>query len=223
VRLTLLFGPMDVAARRQKRLLVLTAEGAALKMAGEGADLNSLCLLGFSSSLQAAQEGRVSLQSIRSNSHAVVYCVDRNGDLRTCKVLEPWHDSNKLYAFIASIPLEAAVKLDPEDAGVEEIPFNEPHAASDHANLHVIGGGWLNPGDDPSPASRFMVLVRHPQSKAWTCAASRTGECPSSYKSPDKLTSLCARAGIQLEEGALLVPMLQPKKVILEGGVVFIG
>lgn len=192
-------------------------------MAGEGADINSMSLLGFSSSLQDAQSGRVSLQSIRSNTHAVVYRVDRNCDLRPCKVLEPWHDSNKLYAFIASIPLESAIKLDPEDAGLEEISFDDPQEASEHANLHVIGSGWLSQGDDPSPASRFMVLVRHPESRAWSCAASRIGESPVSHKSPDRFTSLSARSGIQLVEGALLVPVLQPKKIILDSGVVFIG
>lgn len=189
----------------------------------DGPDLNSFSLLGFSPSIQAANEGQVSLQSIRTQVDAVMYCVDRNSDVRPHKVLEPWHDSNKLYAFIASIPLETVINLDPEDAGLEERSLHEPQEAGDAANLRVIGSGWVTEGEDPSPATRFMVLARHSESETWICAASQIGDFAAPYTAPSRFTSLCARAGIPLKEGTVLVPILQPKKLILEKGVVFIG
>ena len=171
---------------------------------------NASTILGFKYSEEQAEISLSPPKSDRSVSY-----LRRMGDtLRWVRIPEPHHDSNKLYASFKGIPTCVWLGMDLEDLGLETEGLSAAGVQHDE-DVQVtdfIGSGWINSKDD-AKSSIFMVACRQSGTASWRVFKLR--EClphvgdPASYH-------FC-------QECDIIVPMVQPKRVMTEQGVYFVG
>ncbi|KAJ3056970.1 hypothetical protein HK102_011118 [Quaeritorhiza haematococci] len=183
--------------------------------------VNQLPILGFASDMAAVQRGDISLQSIRSTHQIVCYRITTPSQLEKLSVLEPFHDSNKLYASMSGLPTGEITAIDLEDFGIEQKAFDATEPAKD--GVRIMGSNWLQPGDDSgtTATTRIAVAVRKEDGK-WVWVNYKMGETRIEDWNAGKIAGVLAEHGLNHIDN-LVLPVLQPKRVITPNGVVFVG
>ncbi len=129
------------------------------------------------------------------------------------QIPEPHHDSNKLYASFRGIPTNTWVELDLEDLGLEADGFNAEGERQDEVQLmDFIGAGWMDTSD-AAVDSKMMVACGQEGRQTWSIT--KIQEFPADVGD--------ATSYIGSQKCDIAIPFIQPKRVVTDKGVYFVG
>jgi hypothetical protein len=172
-------------------------------------DINSSTLLGFKYS-----ENQVDISLSPPKGDRTVSFLRRVGDTFTWfRIPEPFHDSNKLYASFKGFPSGAWLELDLEDLGLPAAAFKVEGVQQEEVRLmDFVGSGWMKSADDANKAV-VMVACGHSGKETWSISklAHRSVNVED--------VSACACD----QKCDVIIPMVQPERVVSEKGVYFVG
>lgn len=117
--------------------------------------------------VQSGGGTQTQLDAVRHAERQVVVVVVNNAPSSTRSVAtlipDPFHDSNKLYGVLRSLPLRHAFQFQLEDLGIEEkVCVGQPadHVIESFGPSNLIGGAWLDENRQPEwPADSRIALV----------------------------------------------------------------
>jgi hypothetical protein len=191
-------------------------------------------ILGFSSTI----DGPISLTPIQSNRRVIAVrhrppttTSSQSSVLFT--VVEPFHDSNKIYSSLSGLPFGPFVGFDPESIGFES--FAERLGGGEAGQVEaleepridemLIGGSWVGAGQKISPPHKVLVAVLAVGSGQWRGVLVPRAAL-GGLRSDDIVEAIengKDKDILQQHEESIIVPICCPKRVKRDGGVVFVG
>jgi hypothetical protein len=172
-------------------------------------DLNDFTILGF----KYAENTNVTLTPTQGQRY-VSFLRLIDGQFRWFQILEAHHDSNKLYASVAGIPTGSWVAMDLEDIGLEANGFKTTGAAVQDDKVVAqkwIGSGWMNQEDSTNP--KILIACGN---------GNDVFQFTKLNKYPTTLSDILSHLPSQ-HNFDIIIPIVQPKRVVSEKGVYFVG
>jgi hypothetical protein len=182
--------------------------------------VNEAAILGFKYSLSSSN---VTL-SPPKGTRKIVFLQRVGPSLQWFHILEPHHDSNKLYSCFKGLPTDTMVQLQLEDLGLDEVAGFKataeplPQETTNSISLmDFIGAGWMTDDDnvDATQNSTPILLAYGKRDiQSWQVMKLKEG---------GEVSSLLADMTNNKEQFDIVIPFVQPKRVVSEKGVYFVG
>jgi len=171
------------------------------------------------------QDKSNSFTSIGKTRNIPILLLDTGTVLQIAELI---HDSNKIYSCIQSFPKGQII-----DTWLENIGFNfqiappvENCPESVNFVSSFLGAGWVHNGHEagglPDENTSVLLAVGDPQNEQWklvTYKLSFFGVPPEEIKA-EHLLSAVKKLGMK---GKYLLPVLNPKRVVMGNGIIFVG
>ena len=179
--------------------------------------VNDFPLLGFKYSESASDS--ISL-SPPKGTRKIAFLQRVGLSLQWFHILEPHHDSNKLYSCFKGLPSDTMVQLQLEDLGLDEVDGFKADlppletTANIISPMDFIGAGWMMDDQVTAQASAQntpILLAYGQRGEIGSWQVMKLKECPADIATNCK------------KDYDIVIPFVQPKRVVSEKGVYFVG
>eukprot|EP01006_Ploeotia_vitrea_P064904 TRINITY_DN89319_c0_g1_i1.p1 TRINITY_DN89319_c0_g1~~TRINITY_DN89319_c0_g1_i1.p1 ORF type:complete len:205 (+),score=32.64 TRINITY_DN89319_c0_g1_i1:210-824(+) len=196
-----------------------------------GDDVNQT-IAGFSGS-----DRNVSLTSIKKTRKVTFFKIlqaaegtkETDVKFKQVTVEEPFHDSNKIFSMMRSLPRGEACELDLEDVGFEDSYHYSPTTALQEEDCGapgelpaLVGGGWVDKEHQPDESTRLGLAV--PSSdRRWKVVVVEFKAIGGKWDAQAVVSQVLAHGLVDPKVGGLFIPILQPMREHSAQGVLFVG
>lgn len=205
-------------------------------------------ILGFASNLQDAEHGgslaplpREGAITFYSTIRPYVYSADLSGgdaldardpQLVLHSVLKPARDVNKMYSAIRGLAAGKCHFMDLEDLGISGDTFASVTAAVDQCTSQVtfgdiLGAGWLSEQHWIAGSTRIGVAIQLPRASKWLVSVFSCKDVFGDllvYEAHRLVSAAMKSDALDvLPPQAIIIPFLEPLRLMTDKGVVFVG
>ncbi|KAJ3126814.1 hypothetical protein HK098_007108 [Nowakowskiella sp. JEL0407] len=181
-------------------------------------DINAKPILGFKYS--EASQTSITLTPNHGSRNILFFRNDEFFENCWVEILEPHHDSNKLYASCRGLPTETWVDLNLEDLGLETNDFTGGGLFRGNVGIQkLIGSGWMTSDQRQKNSVVMLVCAGTKGSDLWKIKKVSVN----SDVDISELISKLLKDDNQIAASNLIVPVIQPQRVVSEQGVYFVG
>ncbi|KAI8919018.1 hypothetical protein DFJ77DRAFT_452763 [Powellomyces hirtus] len=136
---------------------------------------------------------------------------------------DPWHDGNKLFSALRTLPQHQVIGMDLEDLGIEAAGLlqNASEVTGDES-CGFVGGNWVSASNVPEASTRIAIAVQPAvDGEKWSVICVKWSDLNSSWDTA-KVCDIVRNMNLW-RAGAFVLPIMNTLKVERPGGIIYIG